>query len=90
SGRSARLVSVGRKTTCSSCSGRGSAGVFSDQSVIVRSSRLKAVSVHGASSSYNEVIPPPLPPPTATLTQGRRVDSSLKRLERAHDDLFQL
>ncbi|XP_060805367.1 lysM and putative peptidoglycan-binding domain-containing protein 2 [Amyelois transitella] len=53
--------------------------------------RLRQSASLGASTSYNEVIPPPLPPPpTAVLTQGRRVDSSLKRLERAHDDLFQL
>ncbi|OWR54591.1 lysM and putative peptidoglycan-binding domain-containing protein 2 [Danaus plexippus plexippus] len=49
--------------------------------------RLRQSASMGASTSYNEVIPPPLPPP---LTQGRRVDNSLRRLERAHDDLFQL
>ncbi|KPJ18282.1 hypothetical protein RR48_12130 [Papilio machaon] len=54
--------------------------------------RLRQSASMGATSSasYNEVIPPPLPPPPVALTQGRRVDSSLKRLERAHDDLFQL
>ncbi|XP_013135774.1 PREDICTED: lysM and putative peptidoglycan-binding domain-containing protein 2 [Papilio polytes] len=52
--------------------------------------RLRQSASMGATSSYNEVIPPPLPPPPAALTQGRRVDNSLKRLERAHDDLFQL
>ncbi|XP_045453108.1 lysM and putative peptidoglycan-binding domain-containing protein 2 [Melitaea cinxia] len=52
--------------------------------------RLRQSASMGASTSYNEVIPPPLPPPPSALTQGRRVDSSLKRLERAHDDLFQL
>lgn len=52
--------------------------------------RLRQSASMGASSSYNEVIPPPLPPPPVSLTQGRRVDSSLRRLERTHDDLFQL
>ncbi|CAH2249807.1 lysM and putative peptidoglycan-binding domain-containing protein 2 [Pararge aegeria] len=52
--------------------------------------RLRQSHSMGASTSYNEVIPPPLPPPPAPLTQGRRVDTSLKRLERVHDDLFQL
>ncbi|XP_026760666.1 lysM and putative peptidoglycan-binding domain-containing protein 2 [Galleria mellonella] len=52
--------------------------------------RLRQSASLGASTSYNEVIPPPLPPPSSVLTQGRRVDTSLKRLERAHDDLFQL
>ncbi|KAL4706977.1 hypothetical protein ACJJTC_019515 [Scirpophaga incertulas] len=51
--------------------------------------RLRQSASMGASTSYNEVIPPPLPPPPA-LTQGRRVDCSLRRLERTHDDLFQL
>ncbi|CAF4868124.1 unnamed protein product [Pieris macdunnoughi] len=51
--------------------------------------RLRQSASMGASTSYNEVIPPPLPPPPG-LTHGRRVDTSLKRLERAHDDLFQL
>ncbi|XP_049878001.1 lysM and putative peptidoglycan-binding domain-containing protein 2 [Pectinophora gossypiella] len=52
--------------------------------------RLRQSQSLGASTSYNEVIPPPLPPPPSTLTQGRRVDSSLRRLERVHDDIFQL
>lgn len=52
--------------------------------------RLRQSASMGASTSYNEVIPPPLPPPPVGLTQGRRVDTSLRRLERTHDDLFQL
>lgn len=54
--------------------------------------RLRQSTSLGATSShsYNEVIPPPLPPPPTVLTQGRRVNTSLQRLERAHDDLFQL
>ncbi|CAG9136620.1 unnamed protein product [Plutella xylostella] len=52
--------------------------------------RLRQSASLGASTSYHEVIPPPLPPPPAPLTQGRRVNSSLQRLEQTHDDLFQL